>query len=98
VRPHPNTVSVPFFATPLVNKYWHSFRGPKHWAEERMERSMLAELQSKLAYEDFNEWCEENGHKLTLTQTTFSERLKLLGYEKVRKNKAVFWRDVQLVK
>jgi len=63
-----------------------------------MERSMLAELQSKLAYEDFNEWCEENGHKLTLTQTTFSERLKLLGYEKVRKNKAVFWRDVQLVK
>jgi hypothetical protein len=30
VRPHPNTVSVPFFATPLVNKYWHSFRGPRH--------------------------------------------------------------------
>src|SRR6056300_512085 len=29
VRPHPNTVSVPFFATPLVNKYWHSFRGPR---------------------------------------------------------------------
>ena len=51
---------------------------------------MLAELQSKLAYEDFNEWCDENGHKLTLTQTTFSERLKLLGHEKVRKNKAVF--------
>ena len=68
------------------------------WAEERLERSMLAELQSKLAYEDFNEWCDENGHKLTLTQTTFSERLKLLGHEKVRKNKAVFWRDVQLVK
>jgi hypothetical protein len=21
---------VPFFATPLVNKYWHSFRGPRH--------------------------------------------------------------------
>jgi len=20
-------ISVPFFATPLVNKYWHSFRG-----------------------------------------------------------------------
>ncbi|MBT6544377.1 MAG: hypothetical protein HOL77_09920 [Rhodobacteraceae bacterium] len=68
------------------------------WAEERLQRSMLAELQSKLAYEDFNEWCDENGHKLTLTQTTFSERLKLLGHEKVRKNKAVFWRDVQLVK
>jgi hypothetical protein len=29
VRPNPNTVSVPFFATPLVNKYWHSFRGPR---------------------------------------------------------------------
>jgi P4 family phage/plasmid primase-like protien len=68
------------------------------WAEERLERSMLAELQSKLAYEDFNEWRDENGHKLALTQTTFSERLKLLGHEKVRKNKAVFWRDVQLVK
>ena len=68
------------------------------WAEERLQRSMLAELQSKLAYEDFNEWCDENGHKLTLTQTTFSERLKLLGHEKVRKNKAMFWRDVQLVK
>ena len=67
------------------------------WAEERLERAMLAELQSKPAYEDFNKWCDENGHKLTLTQTTFSERLKLLGYEKIRKNKAVFWRDVQLV-
>ena len=58
---------------------------------------MLAELQSKPAYEDFNKWGDENGHKLTLTQTTFSERWKLLGYEKIRKNKAVFWRDVQLV-
>ena len=78
---------------------WRKNSNPvAYWAEERLERSMLAELQSKLAYEDFNEWCDENGHKLTLTQTTFSERLKLLGHEKVRKNKAVFWRDVQLVK
>ena len=67
------------------------------WAEERLKRCMGAEIQSKLAYEDFNEWCDENGHKLTLTQTTFSERLILLGYEKKRTNKAVFWRDVKLV-
>jgi len=25
-------ISVPFFATPLVNKYWHSFRGLRHGA------------------------------------------------------------------
>ena len=25
--PHPNTVSVPFFVTPLVYKQWHGFRG-----------------------------------------------------------------------
>ena len=62
-----------------------------------MKRCMGEEIQSKLAYEDFNEWCDENGHKLTLTQTTFSERLILLGYEKKRTNKAVFWRDVKLV-
>ena len=67
------------------------------WAEERLERAMLAELQSKLAYEDFTRWCEDNGHKLAMTQTSFSERLKLLGYEKVRTSKAFFWRDVRLV-
>ena len=58
---------------------------------------MLAELQSKLAYDDFKSWCEENGHKHTITQTSFTERMKLLGYEKVRKKRAMFWRDVQLV-
>ena len=67
------------------------------WAEERLKRVMPAQLQSKQAYDDFKEWSAENGHKLGLTQTTFSERLKLLGYEKVRTSKAVFWRDVQLV-
>ena len=67
------------------------------WAEERLERVMLEELQSKLAYDDFKEWSIDNGHKLILTQTTFTERLKLLGYEKVRTSKAVFWRDVRLV-
>ena len=59
---------------------------------------MVEELQSKLAYEDFNEWCDENGHKLALTHTTFSERLILLGYEKKRTNKGMFWLGVQLVK
>ena len=58
---------------------------------------MLEELQSKLAYDDFKEWSTDNGHRLVLTQTTFTERLKLLGYEKVRTSKAVFWRDVRLV-
>ena len=58
---------------------------------------MLAELQSKLAYDDFKDWCEENGHKHNMTQTSFSERLKLLGYEKVRIKKVMFWRDVELV-
>ena len=67
------------------------------WVEERLERAMLAELQSKLAYENFKEWSDENGHKLAMTQTSFSERLKFLGYEKIRRNKAVFWRDVRLV-
>jgi len=67
------------------------------WAEERLERAMLEELQSKLAYDDFTEWSKDNGHKLVITQTTFTERLKLLGYEKIRTSKAVFWRDVRLM-
>ena len=67
------------------------------WCEERLERVMLAELQSKLAYDDFKAWCEENVHKYIITQTSFSERMKLLGYEKVRKKKAMFWRDVDLM-
>ena len=39
-HPHPNTVSVPVFATPLVNKYWHSFRGPRHI---RLQRALAAD-------------------------------------------------------
>ena len=70
---------------------WRSNSNPVAcWCEERLERVMLAELQSKLAYADFKDWCEENGHKHTMTQTSFSERLKLLRYEKVRKKKAIF--------
>ena len=67
------------------------------WCEERLERAMCAELQSQAAYDDFKAWCEENGHKHTITHTTFSERMKLLGYEKTRKKNAMFWRDVKLV-
>ena len=67
------------------------------WAEERLERAMLEELQSKLAYDDFTEWSKDNGHKLVITQTKFTERLKLLGYEKIRTSKAVFWRDVRMM-
>ena len=44
VRPHPNTVSVPFFATPLVNKYWHSFRGPRHYRTDKTVKSDLNRL------------------------------------------------------
>ena len=67
------------------------------WCEKRLERVMLAELQSKIDYDDFKAWCEENGHKYIITQTSFSERMKLLGYEKVRKKKATFLRDVELM-
>ena len=67
------------------------------WAEERLKRVMPAQLQSKQVYDDFKEWSVENGHKSVLSQTAFSERLKLLGYEKVRTSKAMFWRDVQLM-
>ena len=67
------------------------------WVNERLEKIMLEQLQSQIAYDDFRAWCDENGYKHRLTHKTFSERLRLLGYEKVRTNKAVFWRDVRLV-
>ena len=67
------------------------------WVNERLEKVMLEQLQSQIAYDDFRAWCDENGYKHRLTHKTFSERLRLLGYEKVRTNKAVFWRDVRLV-
>jgi len=42
-RPPPNTVSVPVFATPLVNKYWHIFWGSRQnrrsrWVAPTIER------------------------------------------------------------
>jgi len=68
------------------------------WVEERLERAMLKNLRSNLAYQDFINWCEDNGHRQAMTQTSFSERLKLLGYTKIRSNEGVFWTNVRLVK
>ena len=87
----------PMSVTTAKNKWRQNADPVACWADERLERSMMDQVQSQTAYTDFKLWAEENGYRLRLTQKTFSERLQHLGFQKARTKNAKFWQDVQLV-
>ena len=87
----------PMSVTTAKNKWRQNADPVACWADERLERSMIDQVQSQTAYTDFKIWSDENGYRLRLTQKTFSERLQHLGFQKSRTKNAKFWQDVRLV-